>query len=210
MCPDREDPHAYPQSFASVGPALAQLWGVPEDEQYARHGVLVHEGQPTAADIRELEKRLSDLLDRSMRLTEIKLKTHLPHSRGVWLHTDRRADRQVQVLLYLTSLKAKDGAELVLFSRITEPVDCEVRHVNSYISRGPLGNLKSPIHTAGIGGEWDRRSAHTFAPRLRVRAKKNRAVILDYRKGRPNIHAVPRLEGDATRQLVEMWFTQGT
>lgn len=204
-CPRREVPSAYPDSFRAVGRELSLQWNVPPDENYARHGVLVHRGDPRDPSLHWVARRVSVLLGKQLEVSEVQYKTHLDRSNGVWLHTDRRAGRQILVLLYLDTLAAHDGGELVLFRKARRPQP-NATQVSGYVSGRPIDGFGAAVETAGVGGEWTHGNA-TLVPARRVRPRRNRAVVLDHRES-ANVHAVTRMRSAAPRRLVEIWLTR--
>lgn len=203
MCPDPLRPRDYPDSFRAIGAEQAVAWNVPADEHYARHGVLVFRDAPSES-LAWISQRVSRLLGGSFYVSEVQYKTHMRQSAGVWLHTDIRADREVLVLLYLSDLRDADGARLVLFSRGAER-PANLRWEPNYVSGEPIVDIERPIETAAVGGEWSHGRV-VLMPRKSVQPARDRAVILDHRAGKANVHAVTQLRTNASRRLVEVWL----
>merc|ERR1712196_473316 len=125
---------------------------VDSNESYARHGVIVnaHKDLSQFGWITERVRRVVG----PVKMVEARSKTHMKQSNGVWLHTDvqRKASavpggdgsgasnsdpntngrkRELQLLLYLTSLLDIDGGSLHVFSLEAESKpDAAAKRVN--------------------------------------------------------------------------------
>lgn len=201
VAPTRDaSPSAYPDSLRRVSVDEARRWSVPLDEHYLKHGVLV-DSPGHLAEYAWLADRVGRLMRTRLYLTELRLKTHLPKSNGVWVHTDRRTGREILVLFYLTTLKRRDGGALYLFSHDRRPN----RGGLDYDSGRPIAGFPASFDVGRVGGERPAVMRRVFTRRV-VIPRVGRAVVLDHRHGETNLHAVSATTSDAPRVLVEAWF----
>jgi hypothetical protein len=227
--PDRSRPYDYPLSFGGIGSARAERWNnVPVEESYHRHGVLVRdhtggvhtgrmEGETRLPCFEWITRRVQQLVG-PVRLIELRTKTHIEHSNGVWLHTDSQRERldwlgkdagkgmrrDFLLLLYLTTLHDKDDGKLHVFSNSSDPdVAADALHFDAYQS-GVRVEFTAPVVTSKVGGEW-RHGQQTFRSVLELTPVAGSAVLLDHRLV-DNVHAVSQMQTSARRELVEAWF----
>lgn len=221
--PDRTRLVEYPLSFGAVGEYRASLWNnIPADECYHHHGVLVrdHTGLEGPSKLREFEwlrRRATQLTRLPMRLLEVRTKSHIKRSNGVWLHTDSQREhldwlrvdtepgltRDFLLLVYLTSLKDTDGGKLHVFANVSEEHP-DAEYYDTYQSNVRV-EFSGPLTTSKVGGEW-RHGVNTFHSMLELIPVAGSAVFMDHRKV-DNVHAVTQMHTGVNRELLEAWFS---
>ena len=220
--PDRSHPRDYPLSFGAVGEYRAALWNtIPADECYHHHGVLVRdhtglEGRPRLQEFDWVRRRAQLLTQLPLRLLEVRTKSHVAQSNGVWLHTDAQREhldwlrvdtepgltRDFLVLLHLTTLADEDGGKLHVFHNSS--VTLGAQRIDQYQSNTPI-SFHDPISTSKVGGEW-RHGLNTFWSVLELSPRAGQAVLMDHR-AKDNVHAVTQMHTATQRELLEAWFS---
>jgi hypothetical protein len=219
--PNRTRPFDYPLSFGEVGEYRAALWNsIPADECYHHHGVLVrdHTGIDGPARLREFDWIAERIRPATgpVRLLEVRTKSHIRRSNGVWLHTDSQREhldwlqvdtepgltRDYLLLIYLTTLRDSDGGKLHVFANTTQQRGVE--YYDLYQSNTKVA-FDGPLTTEKVGGEW-RHGVNTFHTILELSPVAGNAVLLDHRRV-DNVHAVTEMHTGAPRELLEAWFS---